>query len=141
MAWRLSFFLRDGGSGTPISPWHDVPLMNKSGVHAGTFNMVVEIPKWTRQKFEVDTTETFNPIRQDLTKEGHLRAYDYGDMLFNYGMLPQTWENPHVPCEHSGLKGDDDREFCAPRYTSPRILRTRPLTPPCPRQNPKRNSA
>ena len=39
----------------------------------------------------MDTTEDYNPIRQDLTKEGHLRAYDYGDMLFNYGMLPQTW--------------------------------------------------
>ncbi len=37
-----------------------------------------------------------------------LRVYDYGDMLFNYGMIPQTYEDPTVDCPHSGLRGDDD---------------------------------
>ena len=29
-------------------------------------------------------------------------------MLFNYGMIPQTYEDPTVDCPHSGLRGDDD---------------------------------
>lgn len=39
---------------------------------------------------EVATDETFNPIKQDV-KNGMLRNYTWGDMLFNYGLLPQTW--------------------------------------------------
>ena len=27
---------------------------------------------------------------------------------FNYGMIPQTYEDPTVDCPHSGLRGDDD---------------------------------
>lgn len=50
-----------------------------------------QIPKWTRKKFEIATGEEFNPIKQD-TKNGKLREYTYGDMLFNYGAFPQTWE-------------------------------------------------
>lgn len=50
-----------------------------------------QIPKWTRKKFEIATGEEFNPIKQD-TKNGKLREYNHGDMLFNYGAFPQTWE-------------------------------------------------
>lgn len=46
----------------------------------GSYNMLVEIPKWTRRKFEIATTEPYNPIKQDL-KNGVLREYTYGDML------------------------------------------------------------
>ena len=46
--------------------------------------MIVEIPKWSRAKFEIATGEKLNPIKQD-TKKGALRFYTWGDMLFNYG--------------------------------------------------------
>ena len=72
-----------------ISPWHDIPLFSPDGyVH-----MVTEIPKFSRAKFEIATGEPYNPIKQD-TKNGKLREYKYGDMCFNYGAFPQTWEDP-----------------------------------------------
>merc|ERR1712157_299737 len=85
-----------------ISPWHDIPLMDDKG----NYNMVVEIPKMTKAKMEVATKETNNPIAQDI-KKGVLRDY-HGPIFWNYGCLPQTWEDPTE--EHPELKccGDDD---------------------------------
>jgi len=37
-----------------------------------------------------------------------LREYGYGDMLFNYGCIPQTWEDPHKRHEMTGTLGDND---------------------------------
>jgi len=87
--------------GAAISPWHDLPL--KSG---DAYNMVVEIPKMTKAKMEVATKEPNNPIAQDI-KKGKLRDY-HGPIFWNYGCLPQTWEDPTE--EHPELKvfGDDD---------------------------------
>lgn len=70
-------------------------------------NFVCEIPKWTRKKFEIATGEPFNPIKQD-TKNGALREYQWGDMLFNYGAFPQTWEDPEHVTEDTGAGGDND---------------------------------
>ena len=42
---------------------------------------------------QVQKEKPFNPIMQD-TKKGALRYYTYGASFFNYGMLPQTWEDP-----------------------------------------------
>ena len=71
-----------------ISPWHDIPL--KDG---NDYNMVVEIPKMTKAKMEVATKEENNPIAQDI-KKGKLRDY-HGPIFWNYGCLPQTWEDPN----------------------------------------------
>lgn len=102
--FRLRFFYDDKEAGKiPISPWHDVPLQNGDG----TFNMIVEIPKWTRKKFEISTSEPYNPIRQDV-ENGVLREYMWGDQLFNYGALPQTWENPNIVHPDTGRVGDND---------------------------------
>ncbi|CAE7910560.1 PPA6 [Symbiodinium sp. KB8] len=100
------FFMREDATGKqlPISPWHDVPLHNEDG----TLNFICEIPKWTRAKFEVATGEDFNPIKQD-TKNGVLRDYAWGDMAFNYGCFPQTWEDPaHKSADCGGCIGDND---------------------------------
>ena len=71
------------------------------------FNFICEIPKCTRKKFEVATTEGANPIKQD-TKSGVLREFKKGDIFFNYGCFPRTWEDPnHVP-EATGYPGDND---------------------------------
>lgn len=62
LEYRL-FFFYDGGAElgkVEISPWHDIPHKNEDG----TFNMIVEIPKWSRRKFEIATGEPYNPIKQ-----------------------------------------------------------------------------
>jgi inorganic pyrophosphatase len=43
---------------------------------------------------EIATKEENNPIKQDV-KKGALRTFKYGDLPFNYGALPQTWEDPN----------------------------------------------
>jgi len=43
---------------------------------------------------EVATKEENNPIAQDI-KKGKLRDY-HGPIFWNYGCLPQTWEDPSV---------------------------------------------
>lgn len=98
-SFRLSF--SEGKS--DISPWHDIPL---KGATDGTYNAVIEIPKMTKAKMEVATKEPGNPIAQDV-KKGKLRDY-HGPIFWNYGCLPQTWEDPNS--EHPELKcfGDDD---------------------------------
>jgi len=85
-----------------ISPFHNINFKNND-----LYNIVIEIPKWTRKKMEIHMEDEFNPIVQDI-ENGKLREYTYGDMLFNYGMMPQTWENPNDIDELSGLPGDGD---------------------------------
>lgn len=75
-----------------VSLWHDVPLWVDSD--KGILNYVCEIPKGTRDKFEISTSAVGNPIKQDLDKSGGLRQYKRGDVFFNYGALPRTWEDP-----------------------------------------------
>jgi len=87
-----------------ISPWHDVPLYS---VGRSLFNFICEVPKWTRGKFEIATGEPYNPIKQDV-KNGKLRYLKHGDMLFNYGAFPRTWEDPKHISEETGFPGDND---------------------------------
>merc|ERR1711988_1317641 len=88
--------------GKSYSPWHDAPLE----LEGGLYNMLTEIPKMTLKKMEVATKVEGNPIMQD-EKKGKARLY-HGPIFWNYGCLPQTWENPNE--EHPELKcfGDDD---------------------------------
>ncbi|KAJ9444115.1 putative inorganic pyrophosphatase 1 [Diplonema papillatum] len=120
--YRVMFFLKDINTEETrqISPWHDIPLHIKNVVRTeaedhplNKYNFICEIPKWTRAKFEIATIEPYNPIKQDVSA-GALRFYKHGDMLFNYGALPQTWES----IDHSfdilsgektvSYKGDND---------------------------------
>ena len=58
-----------------LSLWHDVPLVAEGGQEGGQlFNFICEIPKCTRKKFEVATTEGATPIKQD-EKKGVLREF------------------------------------------------------------------
>lgn len=98
---RRSVFVEQDGK--VISPWHDVPYKNADG----TYNFFCEIPKETKAKMECATDEPSNPIKQD-TKKGKLRDYPY-NIHWNYGMIPQTWEDPqHANAELGGVKGDND---------------------------------
>lgn len=44
---------------------------------------------------EVMKDVPFNPIMQDESN-GMPRYYTYGVPFFNYGLIPQTWEDPHL---------------------------------------------
>jgi len=91
---------------TPISPWHDLPLYTASGAASGIVNFVCEIPKGVTAKLEVQKKVPYNPIMQDQ-KKGKLRYYTYGPTFFNYGMLPQTWEDPSKK-GFNNTSGDND---------------------------------
>uniref|UniRef100_A0A2P2KX98 inorganic diphosphatase n=2 Tax=Rhizophora mucronata TaxID=61149 RepID=A0A2P2KX98_RHIMU len=118
------FFLDN--SGKRVSPWHDIPLHFGDGV----FNFVVEIPRESSQKMEVATDEQFTPIKQD-TKKGKLRYYPYS-INWNYGLLPQTWEDPSIAnSEVEGAFGDNDPvdvvEIGETRRKIGEILKVKPL--------------
>jgi len=98
--FRLRF---KDSSGKAISPWHDIPLKTDK---PDVFNAVFEIPKMTKPKMEVATKEEHNPIAQD-EKKGKLRDY-HGPIFWNYGMFPQTWEDPNVVDPETQSAGDDD---------------------------------
>lgn len=97
-----SYRLQFKSDGSAISPWHDIPL----GGEGGVFNMLTEIPKYTKAKMEVATKEAMNPIAQDI-KKGNLRDY-HGPIFWNYGCLPQTWEDPNETHPELKVNGDDD---------------------------------
>ncbi|KRY19479.1 Inorganic pyrophosphatase, partial [Trichinella patagoniensis] len=92
-----------------ISPWHDIPLY--ADENAKVYNMIVENPRWTNAKMEIATTEPMNPVKQDL-KKGKVRFIDncfpYHGYIWNYGALPQTWENPFNINSHTSANGDND---------------------------------
>jgi len=92
-----------------ISPWHDVPLYaDEKQKH---FNMLCEIPRWTNAKMEIATKEPLNPIKQDI-KKGQVRfvhnCFPHHGYIWNYGALPQTWEDPHHIDAATNAKGDND---------------------------------
>lgn len=76
---------------TILSPMHDIPLhADKS---RKIFHMVVEIPRWTNAKMEINKEESLNPIKQD-TRNGKLRfvpnCFPHHGYIWNYGALPQV---------------------------------------------------
>jgi len=107
--------------GTPVSPFHDVPLY--ANEQQTVLNMIVEIPRWTNAKLEVglfhpsseigsssgfgcsvartnfivhqiSKEEFLNPIKQDI-KKGKLRfvrnCFPHKGYLWNYGAFPRVW--------------------------------------------------
>jgi len=101
LEYRVYFHAKDG---SPISPFHDIPLW--ADKEKGIANMVVEIPKGTQPKLEISKADYLNPIKQDI-KNGKLR-YVALKYPFNYGALPQTWENPASVHPDTKAKGDND---------------------------------
>jgi nucleosome-remodeling factor subunit len=73
--------------------------------------MVVEVPRWTTAKMEINKQLKLNPLVQDI-KNGKPRfvhnVFPYHGYLWNYGALPQTWEDPNVVDENTKCKGDND---------------------------------
>lgn len=96
-------------NGVPVSPFHDIPLYQDK--ENGVFNMVVEIPRWTNAKMEISKEESLNPIKQD-EKKGKLRfvknCFPHKGYIWNYGALPQTFEDPEHVTPEINTKGDSD---------------------------------
>ena len=109
--YRVHVLAKDGDEAKTVaelSLWHDVPLAAPGSAGRGSlFNFICEIPKCTRKKFEVATTEGATPIKQD-TKKGVLREFKKGDIFFNYGCFPRTWEDPRHTSPDTGYPGDND---------------------------------
>ncbi|XP_023177788.1 inorganic pyrophosphatase [Drosophila hydei] len=95
--------------GNVISPMHDIPLYANDD--KTIYNMVVEVPRWTNAKMEISLKTPLNPIKQDI-KKGKLRfvanCFPHKGYIWNYGALPQTWENPNHIEPSTGCKGDND---------------------------------
>ncbi|KAJ1721688.1 Inorganic pyrophosphatase [Coemansia erecta] len=95
--------------GKVISPFHDIPLFADKPNRV--YNMVVEIPRWTNAKMEISKEDKLNPIKQD-TKKGKLRyvrnAFPHHGYIWNYGALPQTWEDPSHTNTDTKCVGDND---------------------------------
>uniref|UniRef100_A0A7E4VEL2 inorganic diphosphatase n=1 Tax=Panagrellus redivivus TaxID=6233 RepID=A0A7E4VEL2_PANRE len=92
-----------------VSPWHDIPLFVDEAKKI--YNMVVEIPRWTNAKMEMATKEPLTPIKQD-EKKGVPRfvhnIFPHRGYIWNYGALPQTWEDPSHKDVNTNANGDND---------------------------------
>ena len=87
--------------------WHDVPLRPATeSPTSPIINMITEIPMHMTAKMEVDKSHPGNAIRQDSNKDGSLRYYSYGRKFFNYGLIPQTWEDPEMVSMGHGADND-----------------------------------
>lgn len=99
-------FLQDK-SGRKQSPWHHLDLPAGPIVPG-----VIEISRHQIAKYEVCLKEPFNPIKQDTRKNKRTGAEElrfYGQFpLFNYGCIPQTWENSLENDPKYPYKGDGD---------------------------------
>ncbi|XP_034829999.2 inorganic pyrophosphatase isoform X1 [Maniola hyperantus] len=93
----------------PISPLHDIPLWADRAARLA--HMVVEVPRWSNAKMELSLAEPLNPIRQDV-KSGALRyvanVFPHHGYIWNYGALPQTWEDPRHVDAATRARGDND---------------------------------
>jgi len=94
-------------SNTYQSLWHDIPLRPADQSDPTVINMVTEIPMYYTPKMELQKALPNNPIAQDTNKDGSARYYTYGVPFFNYGLVPQTWEDPNVKSA-TGHGGDND---------------------------------
>jgi inorganic pyrophosphatase len=115
-------YFRDAQTKTLVSPFHDIPLVNEQYTSSTgnqkdiIYNMVVEVPRWTNAKMEINKQLKLNPIVQDV-KSGKPRfvhnVFPYHGYLWNYGALPQTWEDPnHVDADTKTTGDNDPLDVC-----------------------------
>lgn len=104
--YSTTFKLYITEKGKIISPFHDIPCFTGSHI-----NCINEIPRFEHGKFEITKNELFNPIMQDV-KKNELRfinnIFPCFGYPFNYGAIPQTWEDPSVEDKGCKALGDND---------------------------------
>ena len=90
-------FIRNTETNEFVSPFHDVPLF--ADKENNIFNTIIEIPRWSNAKMEINKKEKLNPIAQDI-KNSKLRfvnnVNNYHGYIWNYGALPQVCFNPSL---------------------------------------------
>ncbi|KAM0676105.1 Inorganic pyrophosphatase [Gurleya vavrai] len=90
-----------------VSLWHSIFPFNENG----SINVFNEIPRFENAKFELSKNEPLNPIMQDV-KNGKMRFVDnifpFKGYPWNYGAVPQTWEDPNEVDKWCNAKGDND---------------------------------
>ena len=89
-----------------------------------------EVPFNTTAKFELQTEEPGNPVAQDV-KDGKTRNYAV-PIFWNYGMVPQTWEDPEdINKDLDGAGGDNDPldvvEIAALPCTTGQVYHVKPI--------------
>ncbi|XP_060076679.1 uncharacterized protein LOC132556313 [Ylistrum balloti] len=94
-----------------VSPFHDIPLYPDPDNDKSICNMIVEIPRWSNAKMEICKEDPMNPIKQDV-KKGKPRfvknVFPHHGYIWNYGAIPQTYEDPNDENPDTGCKGDSD---------------------------------
>ncbi|CAH1174168.1 unnamed protein product [Phaedon cochleariae] len=91
-----------------ISPWHDIPLY--ANPSKTVFNMVVKAQRFTNANFEISLKEPLNPIKQ--VSQGGVpkfipNCFPYHGFLWNYGILPQTYEFSGQSAGNTRCRGMD----------------------------------
>jgi hypothetical protein len=62
------------------------PRCRAAGTHkdgAALLSFVCEIPRGTREKFEIHKSKPYNPVMQDVHKDGSPRSYTYSPSRVN----------------------------------------------------------
>ena len=94
---KTHYYLQCPESNNFLSPWHDIELI-PSTMESQHLTGVTEITMGETAKLECSLTEEHNPVLSDTNKNkqtGELQLRHYGmPATFNYGFIPQTWENP-----------------------------------------------
>uniref|UniRef100_A0A672GVP1 inorganic diphosphatase n=1 Tax=Salarias fasciatus TaxID=181472 RepID=A0A672GVP1_SALFA len=92
--------------GKYVSPFHDIPLRAETQEDSD-----VPAKKIKKNDNEIATKEPLNPIKQDV-KKGKLRyvanIFPHKGYIWNYGALPQTWEDPNHKDKNTNCCGDND---------------------------------
>ena len=73
-----------------MHPWHDVPIPDDAAL-ADTFPVVVEIPKGSKNKYELDKPTGLLKVDRVLFSAVHYPA--------NYGFVPRTLEEDGDPAD------------------------------------------
>ena len=73
-----------------MHPWHDVPIPDDAALDV-SFPVVVEIPKGSKNKYELDKATGLLKVDRVLFSAVHYPA--------NYGFVPRTLEEDHDPAD------------------------------------------
>lgn len=96
LMYKINYFKKT----KQISPWHDINYKEKNGL----YNMIIEIPKFSKEKIEMSKYDEYNPLKFDIVN--NLPRMYHMPIYWNYGFVPQTWENPNLL--QFGYIGDND---------------------------------
>jgi inorganic pyrophosphatase len=99
--WKFCYSCR----GKPISPWHSIPLFTDP-YERKICHFVLEMPRGTQEKIGISQKEEWNNLKHEV-KDQKLVTLTHGKIPWNYGSLPQTWQDPRDSHWESRAPGDD----------------------------------